>query len=148
ERGGVVDRQLRQNLAVNLHLGGLQALDESVVGHAVGASRGVDPGDPELPEVALTRPAVPVGVVERMQRLLLGLAVQPGALPAVALCLLKNRATLLLGVHCPLDACHGSILSNLGGGSSPRGGSGSVGRQPQRPSSFRTVFTSALATSP
>src|SRR6185295_5879001 len=36
EGGGVVDGQLGQHAPVNLDLGSLQTLDETVVGHAVG----------------------------------------------------------------------------------------------------------------
>jgi hypothetical protein len=93
-------------LAVDLDLGGLETLHEPVVGHAVGAGRGVDPLDPQATEVALLGPAVAVGVTERVEHLLLGLAVEPRALPAVAAGALEDDPALLLGVDCPLHACH------------------------------------------
>src|SRR5690606_40366903 len=65
-----------------------------------------DPGDPQPPEVALAVLAVPVGVLHRVQHLLLGLAVQPGTLAPVPLGALQDRPALLARVHCPLDACH------------------------------------------
>ena len=49
----VVDGQVGQDLAVDLDTRGLEALDEAVVGQAVGAGAGVDALDPELAEVAL-----------------------------------------------------------------------------------------------
>src|SRR5437764_769158 len=87
--------------------GGLQALDEAVVGHAVGASGRVDALDPQRAEVALARAAVAIGIVERVEHLLLRLAVEPGPLAAVAAGPLENDATLLVGVDRPLYACHG-----------------------------------------
>src|SRR6266542_4685545 len=106
EGGRVVHGQVGEDLAVDLDLGQAQALDEAVVGDAVGAGRGVDALDPQPAEVALARPAVTVGVDQRVGDLLLGLAVQPGALAAVATGLLENGTTLLLGVDRPLHACH------------------------------------------
>ena len=53
EGRGVVDGQVGQDLAVDLDTRGLEALDEAVVGQAVGAGAGVDALDPELAEVAL-----------------------------------------------------------------------------------------------
>src|SRR5438874_1135543 len=98
ERGGVGDGQFGEDLAVDLDTGGLEALDEPVVGDA-----------------ALAGTAVPVSVVERVEHLLLGLAVQPRTLTPVTAGQFESCATLLLGVHRPLDACHGSILSISGG---------------------------------
>jgi hypothetical protein len=77
ERRGVGHRELGERLAVDLDAGGLEALDEAVVGHAVEPAGGVDPLDPQLPEVALALLAVAVGVGHRVEHLLLGLAVEP-----------------------------------------------------------------------
>src|SRR5215475_2352054 len=90
EGGRVADRELGEDLAVDLDARRLQALDEPVVGHAVLPGGSIDPGDPQLPEVTLARPAVAVGVVERVEHLLLGLAVQPRALATVSACQLKG----------------------------------------------------------
>jgi hypothetical protein len=106
EGAGVADREVGEDLAVNLDARLAQALNESVVGDAVGPGSGVDPLDPELAELALAGPAVAVCVAERMADLLLGLAVQARPLPAVASRQLEGLPALLLGVHCPLDACH------------------------------------------
>src|SRR5690606_23275151 len=120
ERGGVVDRQVSPVLAVDLDSGQAESLDQPVVAHAVGARPGVDPGDPQSPEVTLAVLAVPVGVLHRVQHLLLGLAVEPGALAPVPLGALRDRPALLARVHCPLDACHLS---------SPPTGRGSAAQQ-------------------
>src|SRR5690606_35580186 len=85
---------------------GLQTLDEAVVRDAVGAGSGVDALDPQLAEVTLALLAVVVVVDQRVGDLLLGLAVQARALTAVAGGLLEDRPALLVGVDCPLDACH------------------------------------------
>src|SRR5690606_5661686 len=130
EGGGVVHREVRENLAVHLDTSGLEALDEAVVGDAVLTGRRVDTGDPELAEVTLASPAVPVGVVERVERLLLGLAVQARTLAAVTTGQFESCATLLLGIDCPLDACHGSILSCRGA-------------QPRRPGGLRRTGSAA-----
>src|SRR5690242_20659561 len=106
ERGGVVHGQLGQDLAVDLDVRGLQTLDEAVVRDAVGAGSGVDALDPQLTEVALALLAVVVVVDQRVGDLLLGLAVQARTLTAVAGGLLEDRPALLVGVDCPLDACH------------------------------------------
>src|SRR5262249_29652905 len=107
EGGRVVDGQVGEDLAADLDAGEVEALDEPVVGHPVGASRRVDALDPELAEVALARLAVAVAVDQRVGDLLLGLAVEARALAAVAAGALEGGTTLLVGVHCPLDACHG-----------------------------------------
>src|SRR6478735_12082898 len=109
----VVDGEVGEDLAVDLDPGGLEALHEPVVGHAVGAGRGVDALDPEPTEVALLRAAVTVGVAQRVGDLLLGLAVQTRPLTAVTAGALENDPTLLMGVDRPLHACHVNTPSLL-----------------------------------
>src|SRR5882757_1217815 len=133
EGGRVAHRELGEDLAVDLHLSQAQALDETVVGNPVGAGGGVDPGDPQLPEVALASPAVPVGVVQRVEHLLLRLAVQPGALAAVAASQLEGRPTLLLGVDRPLHACHCFSSFGHSGGRGRRLGLVSAGERSSSP---------------
>ena len=108
ECGRVVDGEVGEDLAVDVHTGQAQPLDEPVVRHVVGAGRGVDAGDPELAEVALTCLAVAVCVVGGVQQLLLGLAVEAGALAPVAGGSFERGAALLVCVDCALDAGHGS----------------------------------------
>src|SRR6266851_9756663 len=83
ERGRVRDGEFGEHPAVNLNTRGLEALDEPVVGHAVGPGRCIDALDPQPPERALPVLAVPVGVRHRVENLLLGLAVQPRPLASV-----------------------------------------------------------------
>src|SRR5690606_33390399 len=109
----VVDRELGEHAAVDLDTRGLEALDEAVVGHALGADRSVDALDPQPAEVTLARLAVAVVVGERVGDLLLGLAVQARTLAAVAAGALEGCPALLVGVDRPLDACH--VLSPLVG---------------------------------
>src|SRR5699024_3670488 len=132
ERRGVVDGQLGEHPAVDLHPGGAQTLHEPVVGHPPGAGRSVDPRDPQPAEVTRAGRAVTVGVGARVRHLLLGLAVQPGALAAVTAGALEGRPALLMGVDRPLDACHVLLLV--------------VGGRRYLPSSFLIFFWSAGAT--
>src|SRR5262245_5684440 len=110
ERRGVVDGEVREDLAIHLHARETQALDKAVVRHAVRASAGIDSRDPQLAEIALAVTAVTIRVLHRVQHLLLRLAVQAGALATVAAGPFQDGPALLLGVYCPLDACHVSLL--------------------------------------
>src|SRR5690625_1372238 len=114
EGGGVVDGELGEHPPVDVHLGGLQALDGPGVGHAFGAGGGVDPLDPQLAEVALALAAVLVGVDPRVQGLLLRLAVQARALAAVAAGPLEYCPALLLRVDRAFYTCHGLLLNFTG----------------------------------
>src|ERR1700679_3547870 len=49
-----------------------------------------------------------------MQLLLFGFAVETGPLAAIAFGSLQDGAALLVGVDCPLHACHGVFLSSCG----------------------------------
>src|SRR6478609_4278702 len=113
ERGDVVDGQVGEDLAVHLDAGQVQALDEAVVGHALRTSRSVDALDPQLAEVALVLAPVVVAVDQRVGDLLLRLAVEARALAPVTAGALEDDPALLLGVHCPLDACHFVTPSKL-----------------------------------
>jgi hypothetical protein len=64
---GLAHSELSEDLAVHFDPGEGKPLDETVVGEAVRPGRGVDPGDPQLTELALARPAVAVGVDEGVQ---------------------------------------------------------------------------------
>src|SRR4051812_32592538 len=114
ERRRVVDREVRQDAAVDLDTRELEALDESVVGQTLLAGRSVDALDPQLAEVALARLAVAVGVDEGVGDLLLRLPVEARALAAVTGCALEGCTALLLGVDRPLHACHVMLLACLG----------------------------------
>ena len=110
EGGGVVDRHFGQLAAVDFDARQVESLDEAVVGHPLGAHGRVDAGDPQLAELALAGLAVAVVVDERMGDLLLGLAVEPGALAPVARGPFEGGAALLRCVDCALDSCHGLLL--------------------------------------
>src|SRR5262245_10785702 len=92
----ICDSELGEHPAVHLDARGLQSLDEPVVGDALGASSRVDALDPEPPERALAILAVAVGIGHGMERLLLGLAVQPGALAALLARPLQHHAAPLV----------------------------------------------------
>src|SRR5215203_6913179 len=110
EGSRIRDREVSQDLAIDIDTGGLQAGDETVVRHSLSSSRGVDPLDPELSEFAFACPTVTVGVDERVRDLLLGLAVEPRALPPIAGGLLQDIPALLVCVDRALDACHVLLL--------------------------------------
>src|SRR6516165_4107066 len=106
EGGRVRHREFGEHAPVHVDAGGLQALDEPVVGHAVRPRRGVDPLDPQPAERALAVLAARIGVRHRVEHLLLGLAVHPRPLAAVPAGPLKHHPALLVGVDRPLHACH------------------------------------------
>ena len=62
ERRRLAHREVGEDLAVDVDLGGLQAGDEPRVRDVVLAARGVDAHDPQPPELALAGPAVAVRV--------------------------------------------------------------------------------------
>src|SRR5689334_5293870 len=65
-----------------------------------------------------------------MEQLLLCLAVETRALPAIAGRRFQRASALLVGVHCPLDACHGaSLLVGLPGDRQRMGRVGSAAEQ-------------------
>src|SRR5205807_3334660 len=111
ERGRVADREVGEYLPVELDPGLRAAVHELVVREAVRAGRRVDPGDPELPELALPHLPVAVGVDERVLDLLLGVTVVGAFTPPVALRLLEDLAALLVRVDGSLDPRHRSASS-------------------------------------
>src|SRR3954452_17097280 len=104
ERLGVADRDVREDLAVELDAGELEAVHERAVAHAVLAGGGVDAGDPQAPEVALAVAPVAVRVGVRLHDRFLGALVVRVRLAAVALGELERLAALLLGVDAALHA--------------------------------------------
>ena len=80
--------------------------DELGIGHAVDAGRGVDTGDPQGTEVALTQLAADVSVTQGAHDLLLSGAVLLGLGAVVALRQLHDFSALLMGVDSPFDSCH------------------------------------------
>src|SRR5215208_6380276 len=106
ERLGVADGDVREDLAVELDAGELEAVHELAVAQAVLARGGVDARDPEAPEVALAVAAIAVRVRVRLHHRFLGALVVAVRLAAEALGALERRAPLLLRVDGPLDARH------------------------------------------
>jgi hypothetical protein len=60
----ITDRQVGQDLAVDLDAGLVEAGNEAVVGEAVLATGGVDAGYPEAAKLPLTVPPMHIGVVK------------------------------------------------------------------------------------
>src|SRR3989475_3594327 len=86
ERGRIPHRQVRQNLAVNLHAGDLQPVHKLAVGHPRVARGGADSLHPELAVLPLFVAAVPIGeTVRAVDRLLRRLG-QLAPFQAQALC--------------------------------------------------------------
>jgi cysteine synthase A len=86
----LVDREIRQDLAVDFDAGLVQTVDEAAVGQAVLAGGRVDALDPERTEVALLGLAVAVGVLAGLLDGLLGDADGVLAAAVVAFGCLKN----------------------------------------------------------
>src|SRR3954468_1893998 len=63
KRGGIVDRQIREDLPVHFDARELEAVHERVVVHVVLVRARVDTGDPEATEVALLVLAIAVRVL-------------------------------------------------------------------------------------
>src|SRR5437588_7999057 len=106
EGGGIGDGEVGEHLTVHLHAGEPKPVDEAVVAHALGTCRGVDALDPQLAEVALARPSVAVGVLQRVHDLLVGRAERPALIAVVALRSLEHGMAVLLAVDGPLDPGH------------------------------------------
>src|SRR6185436_17100850 len=66
ERRRIVHREIREDLAIEIHTGGLERRDEARVGGAVLAARSVDAHDPEAPEVTLLQLPARVLVLPRL----------------------------------------------------------------------------------
>src|SRR5581483_6668791 len=106
EGGRIGHREIGQHLAVELDVRLSAAGDELVVGEPFLSRRGVDPDDPEAPEVALPVLPVTVRVDERVLDLLLRPPVGLALEPPVALGLLEDLAPLLAGVDRSFDSRH------------------------------------------
>src|SRR5262249_25414627 len=103
---GVADREVRQDLPVNLDVCLLQALDEPAVGPALTPDGRVDADDPQAAELALALLAVARRVGERVEEGLLRRLDQPRARALPALGVLEE--SLVAGVRgdAALDSRH------------------------------------------
>src|SRR4051812_10099734 len=106
ERLGIAHGDVGQDLAVQVDLGQLEAVDELAVRKAVEAGRRVDARDPQAAEVALAVAAVAVRVGVGLGQGLLGALVVGVRLAAEALRQVEGLAALLLRVDGALDAGH------------------------------------------
>src|SRR5246127_663881 len=103
---GVVYRDVGQHLAVDLHSGLVQAVDDAAVGEPVEARRGVDARDPQRAELALVLPPVAVGILAGLDHGLLGCAIDLAAGVVIALRLAQDFLVTAPGRHATLHSCH------------------------------------------
>src|ERR1700722_8479253 len=66
ERGGLMDGEVRENLAVDLDSGAGEPADKSAIGQAMLAHGGVDALDPEGAEIPLALLAADIIVLQRL----------------------------------------------------------------------------------
>src|SRR5215472_8792906 len=111
----VVHRNVGEHLAVDLHAGLVQSVDDAAVGKAVDTRRRIDARDPERAELALVLPPVAVGVLPRLDDGLLRRAIDLAPGVVVALRLAKNLLVTAAGRHATLYSCHGAARLTLVG---------------------------------
>ena len=104
-------RDIRENLAVNLDLGLVQAIDQAAVGQTVQAGRRVDTRDPELPELPLALAPIAIRVLAGLDNRLLGRLVKFAARAVIALRLGEDLLVTRLCGHTAFYSCHVSISS-------------------------------------
>src|SRR5205807_7775997 len=102
----VADRDVREDLAVQLDPGELESVHQLRVGQLVLARRGVDPGDPQAAEVTLAVATVAVAVLVGLEHRLLGDAVVPARVAPVTLGEGERGPALLACVDPTLDPGH------------------------------------------
>ena len=107
EGGGVVNRQVRQHLAVHLDAGLVQAVHEHAVRQAALACTGVDAHDPQRAELALALTAVAVGVLTGLDDGLIGDAEHTAAGTVVTLGLVQDLLVAGVGDDAAFDSWHG-----------------------------------------
>ncbi len=108
---GVEDRQVGQDLAVQVDLGLFQPADEFAVGHAQGPQRGVDADDPQGAELPFPDFAVPVGEGKGPFHGLPGGPVEPAPAAAESLGHPQKFFAARPGGNAFLDAWHNELLS-------------------------------------
>src|ERR1700744_6015587 len=120
ERSRLVDRQVRQHLAVDGHARLGQAVDEHAVGHAERTNGRIQPLDPERAEGALLALAIPESVLAGLFDG--GLGGANGVLAAAVITLGGLVDFLVLGVggHTAFDARHDEYPSMRMGKWKPR----------------------------
>src|ERR1041384_477303 len=108
---GIMDREVREHLAVDLDPGFTQPGHEPAVAQSVEPRGSVDPGDPERPEVTLLLAAVAVGVPHALLDVLLRGLVQLASSLEAALGGLHDLLLACVVRYAALDAWHGRLLS-------------------------------------
>src|SRR6185437_2802552 len=106
KRRSVMDRDVRQNLAVDLHTRLAQTVDDPSVGQAVETRCRVDARNPERAELALLLAPVAVGILPRLDDGLLRRAIDLAPGVVIALRLAENFLVTAPGRHATLDSCH------------------------------------------
>src|SRR5690606_38495258 len=111
ERLRLADREIRENLAVDVDPGALHAVDELRVGQAMLAHAGIDALNPQAAEAALAVAAVAIGVLQPLLDALDGDA--EVVLGAAAIAGRHLHDLLVPGVSrdAALHTCHGSPSS-------------------------------------
>ncbi len=102
----VADRELGENLAVELNLLGLQDSDEAAVARIESAKRVAESDDPEGTEGALLVPSVTIGVGTGFHDGLFGGGILSAAAPAVSLCRLEKVVASFACGHAALHTGH------------------------------------------
>src|SRR3954465_11241403 len=114
---GVVDGDGGEHLAVHVDLGLLQAVDQLRVAHALLPGGGVDPGDPEPPEVPLAGAPVAVRVGVRAHALLVREPIARMLASEIALGAIESLLLApLAGVWLCARSLVWSVVDPLGGG--------------------------------
>src|SRR5215472_16180428 len=111
----VVHRDVSEYLAVDLHAGLVQSVDDAAVREAIDTRRRVDARDPERAEFALVLPPVAIGVLPGLDDGLLRRAIDLAPGVVVALRLAKNLLVTASGRHATLHSCHGTARLTLVG---------------------------------
>src|SRR5579859_3201326 len=106
ERGGLVDREIGEHLAVDGDAGLRQAVDKHAVGHAERADGGVETLNPQRAEGALLALAIVEGVLAGLFDRGLGGANRILAAAAITLGGLVDFLVLGVGGHTAFDASH------------------------------------------
>jgi len=107
EGAGIDHSELGKHFAVDPHIGFLEATDQAAVAHAIEASGGIDPGDPETTEIALATTTVAVGVAEGLHHPLIRGAEEGAVAAAETAGKAKDLVAALAGDVASFDASHG-----------------------------------------
>src|SRR5690606_10572570 len=106
EGRGFMHRQIRQHLPIDLDPRLVDAVHELGVGKTMLARRRIDALNPERPELALTHPAIAVGILQSFFHALYGNAVNVLASTAITLGLLDDLLVSSMPGRAALDTCH------------------------------------------